>query len=78
VAASEPGTITGAGGAASASGRGGALGPPSSNLVALELDLCWIVNSSHDPLAYFERNSGRFHVWHVKDLRAEGEMADYL
>ena len=47
-----------------------------ADLVAMELDLCWIVNAKHDPLAYFERYPGRFHLWHVKDLTTEGELAD--
>src|SRR5438552_8706080 len=29
-------------------------------LVAMEMDLCWISVAGQDPLAYFERHSGRF------------------
>ncbi|MEX2400935.1 MAG: sugar phosphate isomerase/epimerase [Rhodothermales bacterium] len=46
------------------------------DLVAMELDLAWIVNAGHDPLAYFNRNPGRFHLWHVKDLTTDGELAN--
>jgi sugar phosphate isomerase/epimerase len=37
--------------------------------VEMELDLFWITNAGHDPLAYFERYRGRFPLWHVKDMR---------
>jgi sugar phosphate isomerase/epimerase len=46
------------------------------NLVAIELDLCWTVNAGTDPVAYFDRFPGRFHLCHVKDLDAAGELAD--
>ena len=36
-------------------------------LVAMEMDLCWISVAGQDPLAYFERHSGRFPLVHVKD-----------
>ena len=38
-------------------------------LVAMELDLYWITFAGQDPLAYFERHSGRFPLWQVKDGR---------
>jgi sugar phosphate isomerase/epimerase len=38
-------------------------------LVAMELDLCWIVVGGQDPLAYFERHPGRFPLVHVKDIK---------
>ncbi len=42
----------------------------------MELDLAWIENAGQDPLAYFERNPGRFPLWHVKDIDEEGELAN--
>ncbi|MEZ4702743.1 MAG: sugar phosphate isomerase/epimerase [Rhodothermales bacterium] len=46
------------------------------DLVAIELDLCWAINAGADPIAYFEKYPGRFHLCHVKDLDAAGELAD--
>ena len=37
-------------------------------LVKLELDLYWIVKGGADPLKYFARQPGRFHLLHVKDM----------
>jgi len=37
-------------------------------LVAMELDLFWIVNAGYDPLQYFKKYPGRFELWHVKDM----------
>lgn len=45
-------------------------------LVALEIDLFWTIHAGSDPLAYFEANPGRFHLCHVKDRTATGEMVD--
>jgi sugar phosphate isomerase/epimerase len=36
-------------------------------LVAMEMDLCWISVAGKDPLAYFEKYPGRFPLVHVKD-----------
>lgn len=44
-------------------------------LVAIELDLFWTAKVNVDPLAYFERYPGRFHLCHVKDMAdASGEQ----
>jgi sugar phosphate isomerase/epimerase len=40
-----------------------------SNLVKMELDLCWIVLGGGDPLQYFDRYPGRFPLVHVKDVK---------
>ena len=40
-------------------------------LVKFELDLFWIIKSGNDPVAYFEKDPGRFHLWHVKDMVKE-------
>ena len=46
------------------------------DLVIMQLDLFWIAKAGQDPLAYFENHPGRFHLCHVKDMTAEGEMTD--
>ena len=38
------------------------------NLVTWELDLGWVVASGNDPLVYFNKYPGRFHLWHLKDM----------
>ncbi len=45
-------------------------------LVDFEMDLFWTVKGGSDPLAYFERNPGRFALCHVKDMAADGAMVD--
>ncbi|HJU55571.1 MAG TPA: sugar phosphate isomerase/epimerase [Pyrinomonadaceae bacterium] len=37
-------------------------------LVKLELDLYWIAKGGADPLKYFAKQPGRFHLLHVKDM----------
>lgn len=37
-------------------------------LVAIEMDLYWMVNANQDPFKYFEEYPGRFELWHVKDM----------
>jgi sugar phosphate isomerase/epimerase len=46
-----------------------------SDLVKMELDLCWITVAGKDPLEYFQRHPGRFPLVHVKGLKKvpEGE-----
>lgn len=43
----------------------------SSDLVKMELDLYWITKAGLDPINYFEKYSGRFPLWHVKDMKSE-------
>jgi sugar phosphate isomerase/epimerase len=38
------------------------------DLVKFELDLYWITKGGYDPVEYFKKNPGRFHLWHVKDM----------
>ncbi len=38
------------------------------SLVDFELDLYWVVRSGNDPLKLFKEHSGRFTMWHVKDM----------
>jgi sugar phosphate isomerase/epimerase len=47
-----------------------------ANLMAMEMDLFWMVKAKQDPLAYFKRHPGRFKLWHVKDMDKEGAFAD--
>lgn len=42
----------------------------SPDLVKMEMDLYWISKAGYDPLQYFEKYPGRFHMWHVKDMEA--------
>jgi sugar phosphate isomerase/epimerase len=44
--------------------------------VNFELDLYWIIKPGYDPVAYFERYPGRFPVFHVKDMAANGSFED--
>jgi sugar phosphate isomerase/epimerase len=45
-------------------------------LADMELDLYWIVHAGADPLAYLERQPGRFPLLHVKDRTPSGAMVD--
>lgn len=36
--------------------------------IALEMDLYWAVRSNQDPIKWFEKYPGRFHMVHVKDM----------
>lgn len=44
--------------------------------VKMELDLYWTVKAKQDPLALFNAHPGRFPLWHVKDMDAQGKFAD--
>jgi len=46
------------------------------DLVAMELDLYWITKGGQDPLVYFKRHPGRFHLCHVKDMDDAGEITN--
>jgi sugar phosphate isomerase/epimerase len=37
-------------------------------LVAMEMDLFWVVNAGKNPFTYFQKYPGRFELWHVKDM----------
>jgi hypothetical protein len=37
----------------------------------MELDLCWVTKAGVDPVDLFNKNPGRFHLWHTKDLAAD-------
>lgn len=39
------------------------------NLVHMELDLGWVVAAGRNPMDYFKKYSGRFPLWHLKDMK---------
>ncbi len=41
--------------------------------VKFELDLYWIAKAGRDPVEYFNKAPGRFHLWHVKDMEDSEE-----
>ena len=45
-------------------------------LVAMEMDLGWAHEAGADPLAYFAKYPGRFHLVHVKDFTRDRAMTD--
>jgi sugar phosphate isomerase/epimerase len=47
-----------------------------ANLVKLEMDLYWAVKAGADPIAYFDRNPGRFPLVHVKGRAQDGSMTE--
>jgi sugar phosphate isomerase/epimerase len=48
------------------------------NLVKMEMDLCWIIISGHDPVPYFQKYPGRFPLVHVKDMKKLPAAPDAL
>lgn len=44
------------------------LAQTQADLLQLELDLYWIKKAKFDPITYFSEHSGRFPLWHVKDM----------
>lgn len=38
------------------------------NVVAMEMDIYWVVKAGQKPLEYFSKHPGRFELWHVKDM----------
>lgn len=47
----------------------------SEEHVNFEMDLFWVTKAGADPLVYFEKYPGRFKLWHVKDMGANGLFA---
>jgi sugar phosphate isomerase/epimerase len=39
-----------------------------SSLVKFEMDIYWVSKANYDPVTLFKKNSGRFPLWHVKDM----------
>ena len=47
------------------------LSETNADSVKMELDLAWAVKGGNDPVALFQKQPGRFPLWHVKDLDKE-------
>lgn len=47
-----------------------------TDLLTMEMDLYWITSAGRNPLEYFKKHPGRFHMCHIKDRSAAGEMVD--
>lgn len=43
--------------------------------VNFQMDLYWVTKAKAEPIAYFKKYSGRFKLWHVKDMDDEGRFA---
>jgi sugar phosphate isomerase/epimerase len=52
------------------------LSETDANLVKMELDIFWIIRGGQDPIKYFDKHPGRFHLCHIKDMSADGKMVD--
>tara|TARA_R110000744_G_scaffold2262_5_gene9145 strand:- start:11153 stop:12055 length:903 start_codon:yes stop_codon:yes gene_type:complete len=52
------------------------LNETDKDVMAMEMDLFWMVKAKQDPLAYFKKHPGRFKLWHVKDMDEVGNFAD--
>lgn len=48
------------------------LAETDSELVKMEMDLCWTIVGGQDPVDYFNRYPGRFPLVHVKDWKGTG------
>lgn len=47
-----------------------------AELVKMEIDLYWAAKMNVDVTALFQRYPGRFPLWHMKDMAADGKFAD--
>ncbi len=47
-----------------------------ATLVKMEIDLYWAAKMQVDVPALFQRYPGRFPLWHLKDMAADGNFAD--
>lgn len=43
-------------------------------VVKMEMDIYWITKGGGDPLEYFKKHPGRFHMLHLKDMAPDGSM----
>ena len=43
----------------------------NSDLVKFEMDLYWVRKAGEEPIEWFKKAPGRFHLWHVKDMTAD-------
>lgn len=46
-----------------------------ADLVHMELDLGWVIVGGKDPLEYFKNFSGRFPLWHLKDMNMQKKQS---
>ncbi len=46
------------------------------HLVSFEMDFYWMASGRADPMVYFRRHPGRFHLCPLKDMGRGGAMAD--
>jgi sugar phosphate isomerase/epimerase len=37
-------------------------------LVAMEMDIYWVIRAGQNPFAYFQKYPKRFELWHIKDM----------
>jgi sugar phosphate isomerase/epimerase len=44
------------------------------SLVTFEMDLYWVTRGGYNPVDYFKKYSGRFQLWHVKDMVKTEDM----
>jgi len=44
-------------------------------LLNFQMDLYWVTKAGANPIAYFNKYPGRFKIWHVKDMDAQGRFA---
>ncbi|UII24318.1 sugar phosphate isomerase/epimerase family protein [Fulvivirga ligni] len=51
------------------------LNDTDEDLLKMELDLFWATKADKDPVKLFEAHKGRFPLWHVKDMDADGNFA---
>lgn len=52
------------------------LSETDEDLVKMELDLFWTEKAGIDPITLFKENSGRFPLWHVKDMNESGNFTE--
>jgi sugar phosphate isomerase/epimerase len=45
-------------------------------LVAMEMDVYWMTKAGENPLAYFGKYPGRFHLCHLKDMDQKRRISD--
>lgn len=43
--------------------------------VNFQMDIYWVTKAEANPIAYFNKYPGRFKIWHVKDIDAQGRFA---
>ena len=46
------------------------------DILTMEMDLFWAIKAGRNPLTYFDKHPGRFHMCHVKDMAAGEAMVD--